>query len=147
MNRSTPGAPCPSPTPGIYPNSCPLSQRSHPTISSSVILFSSWPQSLPASESFPMNQIFAWGGQSTGASASASILPMNIQDWFPLGLLVWSPCSPRDSQESSPTPQFEIISSWHWAFFMVQLHIHIWLLERPYLWLDDLCQQSDVSTF
>ena len=77
--------PCPSPTPGIHPNSCPLSQWCHPTISSSVVLFSSCPQSFPASESFQMSQLFAWGSQSTGVSASASVLPMNTQDWSPLG--------------------------------------------------------------
>ena len=72
--------PCPSPTPGVYSNSCPMSRRCHPTISSSVIPFSSCPQSLPASGSFPVSQLFASGGQSTGASASASVLPMNTQD-------------------------------------------------------------------
>ena len=75
---------CPSPTPGVYPNSCPLSQWCHPTISSSVIPLSSCPQSLPASESFPMSQLFAWGSQSTGVSALASFLPKNTQDWSPL---------------------------------------------------------------
>ena len=69
--------PCPSPTPGVYPNSRPLSRWRHPAISSSVVPFSSCPQSLPASESFPMSQLFAWGGQSTGVSASVSVLPMN----------------------------------------------------------------------
>ena len=69
------------------------------------------PQSFPASESFPMNQFFASGGQSIGVSASASVLPMNIHDWFPLDWLVWFPCSPRDSQESSLTPQFRSIRS------------------------------------
>ena len=78
--------PCPSPTPGVHPNSCPSSQWCHPTISSSVVPFSSCPQSFPASESFPMSQLFASGGQSIGAPASASVLPMNIQGWFPLGL-------------------------------------------------------------
>ena len=78
--------PCSSPTPRVYSNSCPLSQWCHPTISSSVIPFSSRLQSLPASGSFPMSQFFPSGGQSIGASASASVLPMNIQDWFPLGL-------------------------------------------------------------
>ena len=77
---------CPSPTPGACSNSCPSSQWCHPTISSSVIPFSSCLQFLPASESFPMTQFFTSGGQSIGASASASVLPMNIQDWFPLGL-------------------------------------------------------------
>ena len=82
-----PRPPCPSPTPGVHQNSCPLSQWCHTAISSSVVPFSSCPQSLPASESFPMSKLFTWGGQSTRASASASVLPMNTQDWFPLG---WS---------------------------------------------------------
>ena len=103
--------PCPSPTPRVHPASCPSSQWCHPVISSSVIPFSSFPQSLPASESFPMSQFFAWGGQSTGVSALASVLPKNTQDWSPLGLTGGSPCSPRDSQESSPTPQFKSINS------------------------------------
>ena len=77
--------PCPSPTPGVYPNSCPSSRWCHPTILSSVIPFSSCPQSLPASESFPMSQLFTSGGQSIGVSVSASVLPMNTQDWSPLG--------------------------------------------------------------
>ena len=81
--------PCPLPTPGDYSNSCPSSQWCHPTISSSVVPFSSCPQSLPASGSFPMSQLFAWGGQSIGVSASTSVLPMNIQDWFPLGWTGW----------------------------------------------------------
>ena len=75
--------PCPSPTPGVYPNSCPTSQWCHPTISFSVVPFSSCPQSLPASGSFPMSQLFAWGGQSIGVSASISVFPMNTQDWSP----------------------------------------------------------------
>ena len=95
--------PCPSPTLGVHSNSRPSSRWCHPAISSSVVPFSSCPQSLPASESFPMSQLFIWGGQSTGVSALASFLPKNTQDW--------SPCSPRDSQESSPTPQFKSITS------------------------------------
>ena len=81
--------PCPSPTPRVYSNLCPLSQWCHPTISSSVIPFSSHLQSFPALGSFLMSQFFAWGGQSIGVSASASVLPMNIQDWFPLGWTSW----------------------------------------------------------
>ena len=81
--------PCPSPTPGVYPDSYPLSQWCHPTISSSVVPFSSCPQSFPASGSFPLSQLFASGGQSIGVSASASVLPMNPQDWFPLGWTSW----------------------------------------------------------
>ena len=78
--------PCPSPTPGVYSHSCPLSQWCHPTIPSSVVPFSSCLQSFPASGSFPMSQFFESGGQSIGTSASALVLPINIQDWFPLGL-------------------------------------------------------------
>ena len=81
--------PCPSPTPGACSNSCPLSRWCHPTISSSVTPLSSCPQSLPASGSFPMSQHFTWGGQSIGVSTSASVLPMNIQDWSPLGWTGW----------------------------------------------------------
>ena len=81
--------PCPSPTPGVYANSCPLSQWCHPTISFSFIPFSSCPQSFPASGSLQMSQFFASGGQSTGVSASASVLPMNTQDWSPLGWTCW----------------------------------------------------------
>ena len=76
---------CPSPTPGVYSNSCPSSRWCHPAISSSVVPFSSCPQSLPASASFPMSQLFTWGGQSTGVSASTSVLPMNTQNSFPSG--------------------------------------------------------------
>ena len=93
-----PRPPCPIPTPGAHPNSCPLSRCCHPTISSSVVPFSSWPQSFPASGSFQLSQLFASGGQNIGVSESPSVLPVNTQDW--------SPCSPRDSQESSQTPQF-----------------------------------------
>ena len=79
----------PSPTAGVYPNPCPLSWWCHPTISSSVIPFSFCPQSFPASGSFQMSQLFAWGGQSIGVSASASVLPMNTQDSSPLGWTGW----------------------------------------------------------
>ena len=101
--------PCPSPTHGVYSNSCPLSQWCHPTISFSVIHFSSQIQSFPAWGSLPMSQgKVASGDQSTGTSAS--VLPMNIQGWFPLGWTGWSPCNPRESQESFPTPQFKSIN-------------------------------------
>ena len=86
--------PCPSPSPRVWSNSCPLSQRCYPTISSSVIPFSSRLQSFPASGSFPMSQLFASGSQSIGASAAASVLPINIQGWFPIGftdLILLSP--------------------------------------------------------
>ena len=103
--------PCWSPTPRVYSDSCPLSQWGHPTISSSVVSFFSCLQSFPASGSFPMSQFFASGGQSIGVSASASVLSMNTQDWFPLGWTVGSPFCPRDSQESSSKLQFKSICS------------------------------------
>ena len=81
--------PCSSPTPGVHSDSRPLSQWCHPAISSSIIPFSSCPQSLPASESFPMSQLFTWGGQNTGVSALASVLPKNTQDWSPLEWTGW----------------------------------------------------------
>ena len=81
--------PCRSPTPRVYSNSCPSSRWCHPAISSSVVPFSSCPQSLLASGSFPMSQLFAWGGQSTGVSVSASVLPMNTREWSPLGWTGW----------------------------------------------------------
>ena len=82
--------PCPSPTPGVHPNPCPSSQWCPPTISSSVVPFSSCPQSFPGSGSFQMSQLSAWGGQSIGVSASTSVLPMNTQDWSPLGWTGWN---------------------------------------------------------
>ena len=96
-------------SPGACSNSCASSWWCHPTISSSVIPLSSCLQSFPASRSFSMSQFFTSGGQSIGASVSTSVLPMNIQDWFPLWWTVGFPCSLRDSQESSPTPQFKSI--------------------------------------
>ena len=81
--------PCPSPTPGVHPNPCPFSHWCHPTISSSVVPFSSCPQSFPASGSLQISQLFAAGGQSSGVSASTSVLPMNTQDWSPLGWTGW----------------------------------------------------------
>ena len=120
--------PCPSQTPRVYSNSCPSSRWCHPAISSSVIPSPSCAQSLAASGSILTSQLFAWGGQSIRISASASILPMNTQDQYGL---IGSPCSPRDSQESSPTPFFK-----H-QFFGTQLssqsnsHIHTWPLEKP----------------
>ena len=81
--------PCSSPAPGVHSNSCPLHRWCHPTVSSSVVPFSSCLQSFPASGSFPMSQFFASGGQSIGVSASPSVLPMDIQDWFPLGWTSW----------------------------------------------------------
>ena len=131
---------CPSPTPRVHPNPCPLSRWCHPTISSSVVPFSSCPQSFPASESFQMSQLFAPGGQSIGVSASTSVLPMNTQDW--------SPCSPRDFQESSPTPQFKSINSSALSFLysptLTSIHDH-W--KNHSLDQTDLCWQSNVSAF
>ena len=115
--------PCTSPTPRACSNSYPLSQWCHPTISSSVIPFSCL-QSFPVSGSFPVSQFFT-SGQSIGASASASALPMNIQDWFPLGGTGWISC-PKDSQESSLTPQFKASVLWLSDFFIV-------LLSHPYM--------------
>ena len=103
--------PCPSPTPGAYSNSCPSSRWCHPTISSFVIPFSFCLQSFPASGSFPVSQFFTSGSQSMGVSASASVLPMNIQDWSPLGWTGWISLQSKGSQESSPTPQFKSINS------------------------------------
>ena len=95
--------PCPSQSPGVFSNSCPLIWWCHPTISSSVVPFSSSFQPFPASGSFPVSQLFTSGGPSIGASALASVLPVNIQNWFP--------CNLRDSQESSLAPQFGSINS------------------------------------
>ena len=114
--------PCPSPTPGACSNSCPSSRWCHPTISSSVVPFSSCPQSFPASGCFPMSQFFLSGDQSIGVSASASVLPMNIHDWFPLGWTVWISLLSRGlsrvfSQHHSSKASILRRS----AFFMVQL--------------------------
>ena len=103
--------PCPSPTPGVYSNSCPSSQWCHPAISSSVVPFSSCPQSLPASGSFPMSQLFAWGGQSIEVSALASGLPMNTQDWSPLGWTGWTSLQSKGLSRVFSTPQFKNINS------------------------------------
>ena len=124
--------PCPSPTPGVHSNSRPSSRWCHPTISSSVISFSSCPQSLPASESFPMSQLFAWGGQSIGTSASASVLPKNTQDWSALEWTGWISLQSRGLARvfSNTTVQKH-------QFFSAQLssqsnsHIHTWPLEKP----------------
>ena len=105
------GLPCPSPTPGACSNSCPSSRWCHPTVSSSVIPFSSRLQSFPASGFFLRSQFFASGSQSTGISALASVLPMNIQDWYPLGWTGLISLLLRDSEESSPVPQFKSINS------------------------------------
>ena len=124
--------PSPSPTPGVYSNSCPLSQWCHPAISSSVAPFFSCPQSFPASGSFPVSQLFTWGGQSIGVSASASVLPMNTQDWSPLGWTGWITLRSKGLSRvfSNTTVQKH-------QFFGSQLssqsnfHIHTWPLEKP----------------
>ena len=103
--------PCPSATPGVHPNPYPLSRWCHPTISSSVVLFSPCPQSFPASRSFQISQLFPSGSQSIGVLASTSVLPRSTQDWSPLGWTGWISLQSRDSQESSPTPQFKSINS------------------------------------
>ena len=124
--------PCPSPTPGVHPNSCPSSQWCHPAISSSVVPFSSCPQSLPASESFPMSQLFAWGGQSTGVSALASFLPKKSQGWSPSEWTGWI-----SLQSKGLSRVFSNTTVQKHQFFSDQLssqsnsHIHTWPLEKP----------------
>ena len=123
---------CPSPTPGVHSDSHSSSQWCHPAISSSVIPFSSCPQSLPASESFPMSQLFTWGGQTIGVSASASVLPMNTQNGSPLGWTGWISlqCKGLSKVFFNTTVQKH-------QFFGTQLsskpnsHIHSWPLEKP----------------
>ena len=140
--------PCLSPTPGVYSNSCPSSRWCHPAISSSVFPFSSCPQSLPASGSFPMSQLFTWDGQSTGVSASASVLPMNTQDWSSLGWTGWI-----SLQSKGLSRVFSNITVQKHQFFGAQLssqsnsHIHTWPLEKHSLDQMDLCRQSNVSAF
>ena len=124
--------PCPSSSPGVHPDSCPSSQWCHPGISSSIIPFSSCPQSLPASESFPMSQLFAWGSQSTGVSDLASFLPKNTQDWTPLEWTGWI-----SLQSKGLSRVFSNTTVQKHQFFGTQLssqsnsHIHIWPLEKP----------------
>ena len=128
---------CPSPTPRHYSNSCPLSQWWHPTISTSVVPLSSCLQSFPAPGSFPMSQFFPSGGQSIGVSASLSVLPMNIQDWFPIGWTGWI-----SLQSKGLSRVFSNTTVQKHQFFGAQLssqsnsHIHTWPLEKPQLWLD-----------
>ena len=124
--------PCALPAPGIYSDSCPLSQWCHPAISSSVVPFSSCLQSFPASGSFPMSQLFTSGGQNIGVSASASVLPMNTQDWSPLGWTDWI-----SLQSKGLSRVFSNTTVQKHQFFGAQLssqsnsHIHTWLLEKP----------------
>ena len=125
--------PCPSQIPGVYSKSCPSSRWCHPAISSSVIPFSSCSQPLPASGSFPMSQLFAWGRQSTGVSASASVLPMNTQDWSPLGWTGWI----SFVAQVTLSRVFSNTTVQKHQFFGTQLssqsnsHIHTWPLEKP----------------
>ena len=107
--------PCPSPTPGVHSNSHLSSWWCHPAISSSVVPFSSCPQSLPASESFPMSQLFPWDGQSIGVSALVSVLPMNTQDWSPLGWTGWI-----SLQSKGLSRVFSSTTVWKHQFFDVQ---------------------------
>ena len=136
---------CPSPNPGVYSNSCLLSQWCHPAISSSVILFSRL-QSFPASGAFEMSQVFTSGGQSIGVSASTSVLPMNIQDWSPLEWTGWISLLSRGLSRV-----FSNIAVPKHQFFSTQLslesnyHIHTWK-NHTLDWID-LCWQSNVSTF
>ena len=124
--------PCLSPTPGVHPNSRPSSRWCHPAISSSVIPFSSCPQSLPAPESFPVSQLFAWVGQSTGVSALASFLPKKSQGWSPLGWTGWI-----SLQSKGLSGVFSNTTVQKHQFFGAQLssqsnsHIHSWPLEKP----------------
>ena len=140
------GFPYPSLSPRVCSNSCPLSQWCHPTISSSVVLFSSCPQSFPASESSTKSWLFASGGQHTGASVSASVLPMNIQGWFPLGLTgLTSLLSKGLSRVSSSTTvrkhQFFHAQPSLWS----NSHIHTWLRKNHSFDYTDFCRQSDIS--
>ena len=117
--------PCPSPTPTDHPNSCASSRWCHPAISSSVVRFSSCPQSLPASESFPMSQLFTWGGQSIGVSALTSVLPMNTQDWSPLEWTGWVSLQSKGLSRvfSKTTVQKHQLILQRSAFFTVQLSL------------------------
>ena len=118
---------CPSPTLGVHSNSCPLSRWCNPAISSSVIPFSSCPQSLPASGSLPMTQLFTWGGQSIGVSAFASFLPINTQDWSPLEWSSWI-----SLQSKGLSRVFSNTTVQKHQFFSAQLsHMHTWLLKKP----------------
>ena len=120
--------PCPSPTPGACSNSCPSSWWCHQTISFSVVPFSSHLQSFPGSGSFPMSQLFASGGQNIGASASASVLPMSIQDWFSLGLIGWISLLSKGLSRVFSTPQFKSINSSTLSFLygptLTSIHDH-----------------------
>ena len=123
--------PCPLPSPRVYPNSCPLSQWCYPTISSSVISFSSCPQSFPTSGSFQMSQLLASGGQNTGVSALTSVLPMNTQDWFSLGWPRWISLQSKGLSRvfSNTTVQkHQFCTS---PSLQSNSYIHTWPLEEP----------------
>ena len=137
-----------SPTLDAYSNSCPLSWWCHPTISSSVVPFFSRLQSFTVSGSFPMSQFFISGGQSIGASASVLALPMNIQDWFSLGLTGGSPCRPKNSQESSPTPQFKSIKLFGTQYSLwSNSHIHAWILKKTIALTRCICVDKVMPDF
>ena len=140
--------PCPSPTLGVYSNVCPLSRWCHPTISSSVIPFSSYLQSFPASESFQMSQFFASVGQSTGVLASASVLPMNIQDWFPLGWTGWTSLQSKGLSRvfSNTTVQKHQFFSAQLSLYPTLTFIHDYWKKHGFDYMD-LCGQSDASAF
>ena len=123
--------PCPSPIPEVNSDSCPLSWWCHPAISSSVVLFSSCPQSLPASESFPVSQLITWNVQSIGVSALASVFPMNTQDWFPLEWTCWASLQFKGLPRvfSNTTVQKHQCFSKQ-LFSQSNCHIHTWLLEK-----------------
>ena len=125
--------PCPSLSLRVCADSYPLSQWCYPTISPSVAPFSSCPQSFPAS--FPMNQLFTSVGQSIRASASVSVLLMNIQDWFPLGLAGWISLLSKELRSLLQYHNSKASILQHSASFMVKLSHHTWQLEKPYLWL------------
>ena len=140
--------PCPSPTPGVYSNSCPPSRWCHPAISSSVIPFSSCPQSLPASGSFPMRQLFAWGSQSIGVSALASVLPMNNQDWSPSGWTGWISLQSKGLKSLLQHHSSKALIFRCSAFFTVQLsYPYMTNGKKHNLDQTDLCWQSNVSAF
>ena len=124
--------PCPSPTPRVYPNSCPLNWWCHLIISSSVIPFSSCLQSFPTSGSFQMSQLFTSGGQNIGVSASTTVLPMNTQNWFPLGWTGWISLQSKGLSRvfSNTTVQKHQFFSTQVSFWS-NSHIHTWLLEKP----------------
>ena len=122
--------PCPSPTPRVYSYSCPSSWWCHPAISSSVVPFSSCPQSHPTSGSFPMSQLFEWSGQRTGVSASASVLPMNSQDWSPLGWTGWISLQSKGLSRVFSNTTVQKHQFFSAAFFTVHSHIHTWPLEK-----------------